>query len=84
MLEFQLLVGRAEWKVIRDVEKARGSWGGRRACDSVFRVRVPALPPLSNNSNVRFLLGLIDHPKKCQIIPPKKRKAKVVGDGTIH
>ena len=36
-MRFGEVVGRIEWKVLHDVEKARGSWGGRGACDSVLR-----------------------------------------------
>ena len=35
-MRFRAVVGRVEWRVVHDVEEARGSWGGRGACDSVF------------------------------------------------
>ena len=36
-MRFRAVVGGVEWKVLHDVEKARGLWGGRGACDSAFR-----------------------------------------------
>ena len=34
-VRFRAVVGRVEWRVVHDVEEARGSWGGRGACGSM-------------------------------------------------